>query len=94
LLGIDGVGVVVAESIMAWLSDEDNIRLLAQLQRLGVSPQHLDLSAGRLAGQSFVITGTLSGMSRDAAAEKSVRANAPPPTNSARKSLTRKSFWA
>ncbi|MDR2524377.1 MAG: NAD-dependent DNA ligase LigA [Candidatus Nomurabacteria bacterium] len=70
LLGIDGVGVVVAESIMAWLSDEDNIRLLAQLQQLGVSPQHLDLSAGRLTGQSFVITGTLMGMSRDAAAER------------------------
>ena len=70
LENIDGVGVVVAESIVAWLSDEDNIKLLAKLRDLGVDPVHEDLSAGKLAGQSFAITGSLEGMSRDEAADK------------------------
>jgi DNA ligase (NAD+) len=67
---IGGIGVVVAESIIAWLSDEDNLQLLSKLQQLGVHPVHEDLSAGKLAGQSFVITGSLESMSRDEAAEK------------------------
>jgi len=70
LESIDGIGIVVAESIIAWLSDEDNLRLLLKLQQIGIQPKHVDLSAGKLAGQSFAITGTLESMSRDAAAEK------------------------
>jgi DNA ligase (NAD+) len=70
LESIDGIGVTVAESIIAWLSDEDNIELLSKLQQLGVKPWHEDLSAGKLAGQSFAITGSLTSMSRDEAADK------------------------
>jgi DNA ligase (NAD+) len=70
LENIDGIGTVVAESILAWLSDEDNIELLSKLQQLGVEPTHQDLSAGKLAGQSFVVTGTLQTMSRDQASER------------------------
>jgi DNA ligase (NAD+) len=70
LLGIDGIGNIVAESVMAWLSDEDNIQLLKKLRELGVQPQYIDLSAGKLAGQSLVVTGTLETMSRDQAADK------------------------
>ncbi|MDR1970034.1 MAG: NAD-dependent DNA ligase LigA [Candidatus Nomurabacteria bacterium] len=67
---INGIGVVVAESIIAWLSDDDNIALLDKFSKVGVRPTHVDLSSGKLAGQSFVITGTLESMSRDAAADK------------------------
>jgi DNA ligase (NAD+) len=70
LENIDGIGVIVAESIIAWLSDEDNLQLLSKLQQLGVEPHYEDLSGGRLAGQSFVVTGTLKSMSREAAAER------------------------
>jgi DNA ligase (NAD+) len=70
LESIDGIGKVVAESIMAWLADDDNLEMLYKLQQLGVEPTYADLSAGKLAGQSFVITGTLANLSRDAAAEK------------------------
>ena len=70
LENIEGIGVVVAESILAYLSDEDNQKLLLKLQQLGIEPIHKDLSAGKLAGQSFVITGTLKTMSRELAAEK------------------------
>ena len=66
---VDGVGEIVAESIMAWFADEDNVTLLEKFADLGVTPQFTKKS-GSLTGQSFVITGTLQSMGRDAAAEK------------------------
>ena len=66
---VDGVGEIVAESIVAWFADEDNVALLEKFTDLGVTPQFSQKS-DRLAGQSFVITGTLQSMGRDVAAEK------------------------
>lgn len=66
---VDGVGEIVAESIVAWFADEDNVTLLEKFADLGVIPQFSQKS-DRLAGQSFVITGTLQSMGRDAAADK------------------------
>ncbi len=66
---VDGVGEIVAESIVAWFADEDNVTLLEKFADLGVMPQFTKKS-GSLTGQSFVITGTLQSMGRDAAAEK------------------------
>ena len=66
---VDGVGEIVAESIVAWFTDEDNVKLLEKFADLGVTPQFSQKS-DLLAGQSFVITGTLQSMGRDAAAEK------------------------
>ncbi|MCD1275363.1 MAG: NAD-dependent DNA ligase LigA [Candidatus Nanogingivalaceae bacterium] len=66
---VDGVGKIVAESIVAWFADEDNVKLLEKFTALGVMPQ-FSKKTGRLLGQSFVITGTLQSMGRDAAAEK------------------------
>ena len=66
---VDGVGEIVAESIVAWFADEDNVTLLEKFADLGVTPQFSQKS-DRLAGQSFVITGTLQSMGRDAAAER------------------------
>ncbi|QJU09379.1 NAD-dependent DNA ligase LigA [Candidatus Saccharibacteria bacterium oral taxon 488] len=66
---VDGVGEIVAESIVAWFADEDNVALLEKFAALGVAPQFSQKS-DRLAGQSFVITGTLQSMGRDVAAEK------------------------
>jgi DNA ligase (NAD+) len=70
LLNIDGIGEVVAESIVAWFTDADNIALLKKLQALNVAPHYASKSKGPLHGVSFVITGSLSGMGRDQAAEK------------------------
>ncbi|MCL2869732.1 NAD-dependent DNA ligase LigA [Candidatus Saccharibacteria bacterium] len=67
---IEGIGHIVAESILAWFADEDNTELLARLKQLGVKPQFKDLSTGKLAGQSFVITGTLKTISRNEAADR------------------------
>ena len=66
---VDGVGEIVAESVVAWFADEDNMKLLQKFADLGVAPQ-FNKKSGRLVGQSFVITGTLQSMGRDAAAEK------------------------
>ena len=66
---VDGVGEIVAESIVAWFADEDNVTLLEKFADLGVTPQFTKKS-GSLTGQSFVITGTLQSMGRDAATEK------------------------
>jgi DNA ligase (NAD+) len=69
LLAIDGVGSVVAESIIAWFADLDNEALLDKFQQVGVKPRHVGLS-GKLTGVNIVITGSLETMSRDEAADK------------------------
>jgi DNA ligase (NAD+) len=65
---VNGVGEIVAESVVAWFADEDNMKLLQKFADLGVAPQ-FNKKSGRLVGQSFVITGTLQSMGRDAAAD-------------------------
>ena len=70
LLELPGIGKIVAESILAFFADEDNLALLDRLKELGVEPVYQDTSGGKLNGLSFVVTGTLDSMGRDAAAEK------------------------
>jgi DNA ligase (NAD+) len=70
LKAVDGVGEIVAESILAWFVDDDNQALLAKFRRLGVWPQDVKHISGPLSGKSFVITGSLESMSREVAAEK------------------------
>ena len=70
LKAVDGVGEIVAESILGWFVDDDNQALLAKFRRLGVWPQDVKNVGGPLSGKSFVITGTLESMGRDLAAEK------------------------
>lgn len=64
------VGQIVAESILAWFADEDNLKLLAELKDLGVQPVYEDTSSLPLAGKSYIISGTLEGMGREAAEDK------------------------
>ena len=70
LRSINGIGEVVAESIMAWFGDPDNITLLAKFKSLGVEPNFVSKANGPLVGKSFVITGSLETMSRDIASDK------------------------
>ncbi len=69
LKSVDGVGEVVAESMVAWFADEDNVALLRKFDELGVKPAY-EKKTGALVGLSFVVTGSLSAMSRDEAAGK------------------------
>lgn len=66
---VDGVGEVVAKSISVWFSDPENVALLDKFSSLGVVPKY-EKNTGLLAGKNFVVTGTLSTMSREEAAEK------------------------
>lgn len=70
LQAVEGVGHVVAESILGWFADSDNQVLLQKFDRLGVSPEVYQQTAGPLKGQSFVVTGTLESMGREVAAER------------------------
>lgn len=70
LLQVEGIGEVVAESILAWFADSDNQRLLEKFAKLGVKPHFESRARGPLHGKSFVVTGSLETMGRDEAAEK------------------------
>lgn len=67
---VEGVGVVVAESIVTWFASEHNQQLLTKFANVGVVPQRVTKVGGPLEGKSFVITGGLETMSREEAAEK------------------------
>lgn len=69
LESIDGIGTIVAESILAWFTNPDNLNLLDKFKSLGVTPHYKEKS-GKLNGLHFVVTGTLQSMSRDILADK------------------------
>lgn len=70
LINIPDIGDIVAESILAYFADEDNLALLHELKDLGVKPVHQDQSALPLVGQSYIVTGTLETMGRNEAEDK------------------------
>lgn len=70
LLKLPDIGQVVAESILAWFADEDNLKLLDELKELGVEPEFIEMSSLPLAGKSYVVTGTLESMGREEAEDK------------------------
>lgn len=70
LLQVEGIGDVVAESVLGWFADPDNQKLLTKFQQLAVEPYYESRARGPLHGKSFVVTGTLETMGRDEAAEK------------------------
>jgi DNA ligase (NAD+) len=69
----DGVGAIIAESVVSFFADERNRSEVERLRELGV---HWPKAAARpargegpLAGKAFVLTGTLAGLTRDEARE-------------------------
>lgn len=73
LYQVEGVGPNIAQSIVDWFSNPRNMHLLQELRILGVWPVSevamKNEEATTLTGKTFVITGTLPTMSRDAAKE-------------------------
>jgi DNA ligase (NAD+) len=68
------VGPVVAASVLDYFGAEAGQRTLSRLRELGISPRGEVATAamgnaGMFAGRTFVLTGTLSSMTRDQAAE-------------------------
>jgi len=70
---INGVGDIVGQSVFDWFSDKENSKLVDRLLKqvkIETTRLNLGVSSGKLSGKSFVVTGTLSSMSRDEAKEK------------------------
>jgi DNA ligase (NAD+) len=70
---IEGIGPIVARSIVDWVETRSNKRLLEQLKQNGLWPVQADSPAlgtsQKLSGLTFVITGTLPEWSREQARE-------------------------
>ena len=66
---VPDVGPVVARNTIAYLREPENQRLLARLVAAGISWPAVTrpAAAGNLSGKTFVLTGTLAGMTREAA---------------------------
>ncbi|MCF7845936.1 MAG: NAD-dependent DNA ligase LigA [Candidatus Peribacteraceae bacterium] len=62
---IEGVGEKVAESLRDWFADQGNLKLLTKLEQVGVGIIHEEeKKPQKLAGKTFVVTGTLENFSR------------------------------
>lgn len=72
LNAIDGVGDIVAHAVHAWFRDKTNKALMARLKKVLAikSPAKEAIRPLPLAGKTYVLTGTLSSMSRDEAKAK------------------------
>jgi DNA ligase (NAD+) len=65
---VEGIGPSIAEAVVDWFAQERNRKVLAKLKDAGVWPREKaakPTGPQTLAGLTFVITGTLPGMSRE-----------------------------
>jgi DNA ligase (NAD+) len=71
-----GVGSAIAESVTGFFSARDNRRVVDRLDKAGVTTVERQAArpAGPLVGKTFVLTGALEGLSRDAATDLIERA--------------------
>lgn len=68
LAAIEGVGEKIALTIFEFFNDEKNVKMLIELDELGVRPvESSQTVSSELEGMTFVLTGTLSKMTRDEA---------------------------
>lgn len=71
LIEIDEIGTIIAESIVSFFSLEDNIDLIKKLKELGVYGEYEDTQVSdSYSGMRFVLTGSLSTMTRNEAKAK------------------------
>ena len=65
ILAIDGFGAVMAQSVVDFFADAGNRRMMEELVSLGLNTESGEAPVSdRLAGQTFVLTGTLSSLTR------------------------------
>jgi len=70
LAAVDGVGAVIAASVVTFMEDSENRQLLERLATSGLAlrePEVTNTVAQTLAGKAVVVTGSLEGYSRDGA---------------------------
>jgi DNA ligase (NAD+) len=81
LLGVEGIGDVVAEHVASWFASAEGREVLEHLRSVGVDAERAAGGGGPWSGQTWVITGSLEGMSR-ADAEGRIRALGGNPSSS------------
>jgi DNA ligase (NAD+) len=71
LAEVHGIGETIARAVAAFFADPTNRELITKLQERGVVTEAPQTAAGpqSLAGKTFVLTGTLAALSREAARE-------------------------
>ncbi len=67
---VPGIGEKAAASIESWFEDKDNKKLITKLLNCEITIQSPPKISKKLAGKTFVLTGTLETLSRDSAKEK------------------------
>ncbi|MDP3764279.1 MAG: NAD-dependent DNA ligase LigA [bacterium] len=67
---VPGVGEKAAASIKAWFENKENRQLITKLLRCQITVLSPPKISKKLAGKTFVLTGTLETLSRDSAKEK------------------------
>lgn len=67
---IEGIGEVVAESVVEWFSEPINQELLEKFKSQEVDPVSVKQVGGKLSGLRFVVTGSLESMGREEAGER------------------------
>lgn len=68
LANIEGIGGIIAQSIYDFFHEERNVKMIEELKKLGVNPvSKVKPKSDKLAGKTFVLTGTLQNMTRDEA---------------------------
>ncbi len=68
LSNIEGIGGIIAQSIYDYFRDENNLTMIEELRLAGVNPtSKAKPKSDKLAGKTFVLTGTLQNMTRDEA---------------------------
>jgi DNA ligase (NAD+) len=70
ILEVPGVGPVVAARVAQWLHAKESRELLERLRAAGVEAETEERPDGPLAGQTWVLTGTLESMTRAEAEER------------------------
>ena len=78
LLAVDAIGGIIAESVVKWFAEPENRAFLNRLAAGGVKPEpvHKQSGAQPLAGQTFVLTGTLPTLTRAEAKARLLAAGA------------------
>ena len=73
LMGVEQIGPKIAESIATFFKQPGNLKIIEKLKRAGVNMRgepraKTTKGEGKLSGKTFVLTGTLAGLTRDDAA--------------------------
>lgn len=70
LTSIDGIGDIVAEGIVQYFKESQNLEIIRQLKEAGINPQmHLQEKKGPFLGKKVVLTGSLSHYTRSEASK-------------------------